>query len=298
MHPSHKWPGSFDVRIFFNTKYLKYFTKIISTINDINYDEYDLILCDDDRARNGVELIYKNKKCLMVGCSHGNRNLNPNEWHAVKHHKVAFDKCFTFGKKESLPYSIPGGIPSNDNLKKYSLEKKHILIICNFLGNRYCEFPIPFNRYFFDECGLKELQQKYNKKIIIKLKSRADEGGYKHNIKYLNEILPKELDYEILVDVEDDNKLISESFMVISAPSTMTFKPIQLQIPTAIINGSGQTGLFYDFKGLVELNKKQIINTLEDQLINPDKNFILNTIEGGLNFNSTKIFKNQIKQLI
>ncbi len=128
MHPSHKWPGSFDVRIFFNTKYLKYFTKIISTINDINYDEYDLILCDDDRARNGVELIYKNKKCLMVGCSHGNRNLNPNEWHAVKHHKVAFDKCFTFGKKESLPYSIPGGIPSNDNLKKYSLEKKHILI--------------------------------------------------------------------------------------------------------------------------------------------------------------------------
>ena len=86
--------------------------------------------------------------------------------------------------------------------------------------------------------------------------------------------------------------------MVISAPSTMTFKPIQLQIPTAIIKGSGQIGLFHDFKGLVELNKNKIVNTLEDQLIHPDKTFILNTIEGGLNFNSTEVFINQIKNLI
>jgi len=298
MHSSHIWPGSFDMRDIFHKKYLKYFTKIIPTINDINYSEYDLILCDDDRARNGVEQIYKNKKCLMVGSSHGNRNLNRDEWHAIKHYEIAFDKCFTFGKKESLSYAIPAGIPSNDKLKEYSLEKNHILVICNFLGNRHCEFKIPFNEHFFKECGLVELQQKYNKKIIIKLKSRADEGGYKHNIKYLNEILPKELDYRILVDVEDDNELISKSFMVISAPSTMTFKPIQLQIPTAIIKGSGQTGLFYDFKGLVGLNKNEIVNTLEDQLINPDKTFILNTIEGGLSFNSTEVFVDQIKNLI
>ena len=298
MNPNHKWSGDSDLRDLFDKKYLKYFKNIILNINNINYKEYDLILCDDDRARNGVEKIYKNKKCLMVGSSHGNRNLNRNEWHAIKHHKIAFDKCFTFGKKESLSYAIPAGIPSNDKLKEYSLEKNHILVICNFLGNRHCEFKIPFNEHFFKECGLVELQQKYNKKIIIKLKSRADEGGYKHNIKYLNEILPKELDYKVLVDVEDDNELISKSFMVISAPSTMTFKPIQLQIPTAIIKGSGQIGLFHDFKGLVELNKNKIVNTLEDQLIHPDKTFILNTIEGGLNFNSTEVFINQIKNLI
>jgi hypothetical protein len=298
MHSSHIWPGSFDMRDTFHKKYLKYFTKIIPTINDINYKEYDLILCDDDRARNGVEQIYKNKKCLMVGCSHGNRNLNHNEWHAMKHHKIAFDKCFTFGKKELLPHTMPGGIPSNDKLKEYSLEKNHILVICNFLGNRHCEFKIPFNEHFFKECGLVELQQKYNKKVIIKLKSRADEGGYKHNIEYLNSILPKKLNYEILVDVEDDNLLIAQSFMVISAPSTLAFKPIQLQIPTAIIKDSGQTGLFYDFKGLVELNKNSIITTLENQLITSDKDFIINTVEEGFDFKSTENFVNEIKKLI
>ena len=195
------------------------------------------------------------------------------------------DEIETYLRSESVAPSRP-----------FSLGESYISF--ETLNNEAKAAGIPFNEHFFKECGLVELQQKYNKKIIIKLKSRADEGGYKHNIKYLNEILPKELDYRILVDVEDDNELISKSFMVISAPSTMTFKPIQLQIPTAIIKGSGQTGLFYDFKGLVGLNKNEIVNTLEDQLINPDKTFILNTIEGGLSFNSTEVFVYQIKNLI
>ena len=297
MDPSHKWPGSFDTRILFDKEYLKYFTHIIPTINDIYYNEYDLILCDDNRLTKkwNSGYIFKNKMCPMIGCSHGNTDAN----YVNIHHNKAFNKCFVFGEKEKQPHTILGGIPSNDKLKKYSSEeKKHILVICNFLGNRHCEFKISFNKHFFNECGLLELQKRYNKKIIIKLKSRADEGGYKHNISYLNSILPKELDYEILVDVEDDNLLIAQSFMVISAPSTMAFKPLQLKIPTAIINGSGQTGLFYDFKGLVELNSNKIISTLEDQIINPDKDYILNTIEGGLNFNSTEVFVKKIKKLI
>ncbi len=298
MSPNYRWPGSFDLRDTFNEHYLNCFSKIIPNIDYINYNEYDLILCDDDRARNGVEKIYKNKKCLMIGCSHGNRELVHEHWHAIKHHKLAFDKCFVFGKKEKLPHSIFGGIPSNDDLKTYmSEEKKHILVICNILGNHPAKnsFKLSFDQHFFNECGLVELQQKYNKKIIIKLKSRTNEGGYKHNIEYLNNILPKGLDYEILVDVDNDNKLISQSFMVISSPSCLTFKPIQLKIPTAIIKGSGQTGLYSDFKGFVNLNKENIINTLEDQIINPDKDFIVNTIEGGLNFNSTEIFINNLK---
>ena len=48
----------------------------------------------------------------------------------------------------------------------------------------------------------------------------------------------------------------------------------------------------------VELNNNEIVSTLEDQLINPDKDFILNTIEGGLDFKSTEVFVNQIKKLI
>ena len=300
MNPNHKWSGDSDLRDLFDKKYLKYFKNIILNINNINYKEYDLILCDDDRARNGVEKIYKNKKCLMIGCSHGNRDLNHDSWHAIKHHKKAFDKCFIFGKKEILPHAILGGIPSNDNLKHYlNEEKKHILVICNILGNHpfHKEFKLSFNKHLFNNLGLIELQQKYNKKIIIKLKSRSNES-YKKNISYLEDILPKNLDYEILIDVEDDNKLIAQSFMVISSPSTMTLKSIQLNIPTAIIKDSGQTGLFYDFKGFVNLNKEEIINTLKNQLDKPDKDFILNTIEGGYNFTSTQIFNNNIKKLL
>ncbi len=298
MKPDRKWAGNIDLRNIFNSKYLKYFSNIIPSINDIDYSKYDLILCDDDRARNGVEKIYKNKQCLMIGCSHGNRDLNPNSWHAIKHHKVAFDKCFVFGKKETLPHSILGGIPSNDNLEKYiSEEKKHILVICNILGNHYAykEFKLCFNKHLFNNLGLLKLQRKYGKKIIIKLKSRSNED-YKRNIIYLKEILPKNLNYEILIDVKDDNQLISQSFMVISSPSTLAFKPIQLQIPTAIIKDSGANGLFYDFKGFVELKEKNILNTLEDQLKDPDEMFIKNTIEGGINFNSTKTFIKNLKK--
>ncbi len=300
MKPDHKWAGNVDLRNIFNSKYLKYFSNIVPSINDIDYSKYDLILCDDDRARNGVEKIYKNKQCLMVGCSHGNRDLNPNSWHAVKHHKVAFDKCFVFGKKETLPYALLGGIPSNDNLKSYLNEdKKHILVICNILGNHPArnEFKLCFDKHLFNNLGLLKLQQKYNKKIIIKLKSRSNES-YKRNITYLKEILPKNLNYEILIDIEDDNKLISQSFIVISSPSTLAFKPIQLQIPTAIIKDSGVNGLFYDFKGFVELGEKNILNTLKDQLKNPDKMFIKNTIEGGSDFTSKKVFLKNLKTVM
>jgi hypothetical protein len=301
MHPTSKWVGNLDMRKVFDKKYLKLFSKLILDLKDINYNEYDLILCDDDRARNGVEKVYKNRKCLMVGCSHGNRDLIKDKWHALKHHKVAFDKCFIFGKKEILPHSILGGIPSNDQLKDYEHnEKNHILIICNILGNHVArkEFKYCFNEHFFNNCGLLELQKEYNKKIIIKLKSRTNEKGYKHNIDYLNKILPEGLKYEILIDVEDDNKLVSESFMVISAPSTLTFKPIQLQIPTAVVKDSGQNGLFCDFKGFVNLNSEEIITTLKDQLVSPDLDFINNTIEGGVNFNSTNVFVNNLKQML
>jgi len=297
MNPKKPWPGNYDIRNKFETTYLEFFINEIKEIQKIDYNKYDLILCDDDRARNGVEMIYKNKKCLMVGCSHGNRDLNPNKWHAIKHYKKAFDKCFVFGEKETLPYSIPGGIPANDSLKKYlKKERKHILVICNFLGNRNCPFSVRFDKHFFKECGIKELQEKYNKKVLIKLKSREDEKGYKHNIEYLKSILPKELEYEIIVDVENDNLLIAQSYMVISAPSTLTLKSIQLNIPTVIIKNSGQNGLFSDFDGLLSLDKKSILKYFSSE--HNYENFLKNTLSGGLNFNSIGLYLENIKNLM
>ena len=81
-----------------------------------------------------------------------------------------------------------------------------------------------------------------------------------------------------MYDVEDDNKLIAQSVEVYSAPSTLALKPIQLGIPTTLIPGTGQTGIFYDYE--------------------TNENFIEDTLEGGKDFNSTQCFLNYIKGCI
>ena len=214
---------------------------------------------------------------------------------------VVFDKCFVFGNKDIIDDScIPSGIPSNDRLVNYiGKVRKHILIIVNFLGNRQSPFKVNFDNRLFNGLNLLELQRYFNLPIVIKLKSRADEGGYSKNIKYLNSILPKGLDYEIKVDVLDDNKLIAESVCVISAPSTLAFKSIQLCIPTIIIKDSGQIGSFYDFDGLFCVDNldtnylKGEFNGLTDYL-----QWITSSIEGGVNFNSTQTTVKRLNELL
>ena len=96
-----------------------------------------------------------------------------------------------------------------------------------------------------------------------------------------------------------DNKLISDSFIVFSAPSVMAFKPIQKGIPTILLNGYGQTGLFYDYTGLVNLDTQIIFDEIQRQYTNgKEKEFVLNTIKGGIDFSSTEKYVNVIKGLI
>ena len=137
--------------------------------------------------------------------------------------------------------------------------------------------------------------------IIFKLKSRQDEGigGYKRNENYLNFILPDKLDYKILCDYEDIDTLVSESKIVISAPSTLAYKPIQLGIPTILIKNSGQLGNFGEFRGLVELDKEKVKNKIDEMIENPkDVDFIENTVEGGLDFKSTEVFIKEVRRYI
>ena len=101
---------------------------------------------------------------------------------------------------------------------------------------------------------------------IVKLKSRADHPDSQSDFDYLDNILPSDLDYEVIMDIEDDNKMMSDSFIVISAPSTLAFKSIQKGIPTVLLNGYGQIGNFYDFKGVVDLNTQKIFDEIERQL--------------------------------
>ena len=192
---------------------------------------------------------------------------------------------FVFGRKEvKHDHQIPAGIPANDILKTYSnTEKKHILVIISYLGHEgqistgNGTFFKLFDKQVFDSIDLLSLQQQSGYPVVIKLKSRIGLNMQK-NKQYLNSILPKSLDYSIVYDVEDDNKLIAQSVEVYSAPSTLALKPIQLGIPTTLIPGTGQTGIFYDYE--------------------TNKNFIRDTLEGGKDFNSTQYYMEYIKQCI
>lgn len=305
MDPSWKWPGSDDLRKYFDKDYLHYFDKVYNNI-DIDYSKYDLIITDDNRQYNGLEEIYNRRKCLVLACSHGNSE-HRYETHGIN---VSFDGCFVFGNKEvNEDYHIPAGIPANDKLQRYkSIDKQHILVIINYLGNagkisyklanayKPTTYFKLFDREVFDNIDLLHLQKKYNKPVVIKMKSRSQtDTNIKKDTDYLASILPKDLDYTVLYDVEDDNKMIAESEIVIGAPSTLSLKPIQLGIPTALILGSGQTGLFYDYCGLVEANTADIHRVFDKE---PDYRFIKETLQGGLSFNSTEYYLDYIKQIL
>lgn len=293
MAPSHKWVGDSDLRLRFDEVYGKYFKNTF--YDECDSSKYDLIISDDNRlsSKTGLNKIYKQKKSPMLACTHGNGD-NP---YLIEGYKNVFDKCFVFGEKEKqFEYCIPIGIPSNDELKNYqNSEKKHILIIVNFLGNRQSPFKVNFDKKFFEKIDILSLQKEYNLPVVLKLKSRADEGGFKHNVKYLEDILPESLNYRILVDVENDNQLISESKIVISAPSTLAFKSIQLGIPTVLIDNSGQVSNFYDYDGLFDINKD--FKTYLKEYTRKEE-FIKNTITGGLHFNSTLLMLDEIKKLL
>ncbi len=292
MSSSYQWTGDRDLRNEFDLKYLKYFTKVF----DSKYEslDYDLIICDDNRdsVKTPLKEIYKKSKCKVVSCYHG----NGSDAEVERNFKKVFDHCFVFGEKDNkFEWTIPGGIPSNDLLKHYQhVVKKHILVIVNFLGNRMSPEKVNFDEAFFSNSNLIELQRYYNLPIVIKLKSRADEGIYLKNVQYLNSII-KNLTYEIVVDTEDDNKLIAESACVISAFSTLAFKSIQLGIPTVLIKDSGPIGTFGDYDGIFKLQ-----DNFQNYLLSYSKksDFIKSTIEGGDSFSSTEIMVEQITNII
>ena len=113
---------------------------------------------------------------------------------------------------------------------------------------------------------------------------------------------------EIIMDIEDDNKLISDSFIVISAPSTMALKSIQKGIPTVVLGDDrgrpswedyGQVGCFGDYKGLISLNTQKIFDEIGRQhKEGKQEEFIRNTIEGGIDYTSTEKYINNIRKLL
>ena len=314
MSDEMNWYGDDDPRQTFHSLYDNYFDNIYDAgfestnvnpsplLNNIDINKYDLILYDDDRKRHGIGELYnrvKQHNVPMVGCIHG----AGVGFGSDRFGKIS-DKLFVFGEKDHRENDYNEnifkiGIPSNDVLKHYRRLNNHILVVVNYLGNRNCPYPIQVDREYIEKTGLGELQKEFNRKIVFKLKSRLDHPYPQKDIDYLNSIV-YDLDCEIIMDCEDNNKLIADSLIVISAPSTLSFKSIQLGIPTILIKGSGESkGHFVDFKGLVDLDTQVIFDEIERQDNNgKDKDFILDTIEGGIDFSSTEKFIKEVENII
>ena len=298
MRPDYVWPGDKDIRYdFFNTHRDK-FNLIFDGGHPIDKlpepFDYEFIIYDDNRDSHNIQLVYSNSKGPVFANNHG----NTDQGHAYHHDLHAYDYSFVFGKDDvKQKFNIPAGIPSNDALINYKdVKKKHVLIICNFLGNRNTVLGMKAqDKEFFDDLNLKEINRIYNLPVVIKLKSRVDERNHKANFDYLDSIIDPEVDYKVIIDVEDDNKLIAESAAVISPASTLAFKPIQLGIPTAIVLGHGQTGTLKKYPYLCQPN--EVIEYLSKYNFDDTKEFIENAIEGGLTFNSTEIMFQKIKDV-
>lgn len=302
-----KWYGDKDLRVVFDDKYKNYINNTYYKIP--NLDNYDLILMDDDRPRNGLKEIYDKVSVPVISHQHGSGNMKNILPNLRMKDRISWDYITVFGNNEKQKYIeqkgnefskriLSSGIPCNDALKNYKKTNNHILVIVNFLGNRSAPFK-RFDKKTFRKLGLSELQKKYDKEIVIKIKSRADHANPQSDFNYLNDILPSDLNYKIIMDTEDDNKLISDSFIVISAPSTLALKSIQKGIPTVLLKDYGQVGCFDGYQGLLNLDTQQIFSELERQYNQgKDENFVRNTVEGGLDFTSTEKYINNVRKLI
>lgn len=326
--------GDIDFRKIFHNKYGKFFDNIYDgttssiesmgardaqpsqTILDLDVKKYDMIFYDDNRSRHGMWSLYNRKRsdCIMIANTHCNSSLNPqknitpieghqNGNYIVDNYKKVFDYCFVHGDVErdaydNKDYIITGGIPSNDELKYYDRTNDFILVIVNFLGNSNCPYRLSFDEVLFKNINLLEIQKRYNKKVIFKTKSRANHSSLMADHNYIHSIMPTELDFNIITDFEDNNQLICGASLIIGSTSMLSFKPIQKGIPTVLTNNTGCVGSFRDYRSLVDVDKNFVDKVDIEMNLDRDVNFIKNTIEGGLEFNSTKSYLEKIKNLM
>lgn len=307
------WVGDIDERLLFIETYKEYIQNIIigpgvkfhgDSISEdlssyVDTSKYSVVIFDDNRLMSEFNIPnlyneFKKYNTVVIGNSHGNE-----EYRDYPALGKTYDKMFTFGYKEKyILYEnfdidsknlLEGGIPTNDRLKNYQKNNRHILVITNYLGNRSSSFPISFDTSFVEKSGLKKLSTDLNLPIVVKQKARLDDPDYIKNVNYIKSILDCHVVTSNGIETE---QLIADSAIVISSLSTLAFKPIQMQIPTVLINGTGQIGNFYDYDGLVDLDYNQISSYLKSY--KPSSTFIKNTLKGGEIFNSSYYYTQEV----
>ena len=314
------WNGDSDPRVVDMEKYKVYCKNIINgpgfrfhgdrfsdDLNDwVDVQDFPLIIFDDCKEMPELKMpaLYRKAKengCLVIGNHHGNQEFNESGIFGHNGMKKSFDKIFVFGEKEKQIFSqvfdtndvLVGGIPANDSMFELYYEHqtsigyvdKHILVIPNFLGNRSHPFSRALDEQFVRDTQLEQMSQEYGLPIVTKIKSRLDDPNREKNIEYVMDLIPNG---KVVVDSDDINTLVANSNVVVSALSTLAFKPIQFGKRTIVIEGTGQVGNFYDYNYLVdptEVNMIEIVNSFEQ-----DREFIKTTLAGGIDFCAKNIY--------
>jgi len=299
-----------EINVF---KYLKFYTGVFNDI--LKRDYYNLVILDNNShiKRMGLGIIYRHfaeQKIPYIGCPHGNREYN--NYKVFKRVGKLFDYSFIFGEKEkrelikvdkkynhNVDRVFPAGIPANDALKNYSRNSKYILVIPNFTKRPPKRGITKNQKVFtidtFNDLRLAELSEKYNCPIIIQEKYRLfyEDDSLRKSLKKYKRIV------KFISVREDDNKLIADANCVISAPSTLTFKPIQMGVPTVILKKFGMHGNFGDFPGLINPNYKEMKRSFEKQKKEGRMtDFIRDMLAGGVEYNSTELYIDYINKVL
>ena len=91
--------------------------------------------------------------------------------------------------------------------------------------------------------------------------------------------------------------MVSQAHSVIGISSTLCFKPIQMGIPTVVLDGGNFIGSFENFIGFCKLNEAH--EKIETQLkTGRDTSYIENILEGGVDYNSIEKYTSEIKRIV
>lgn len=276
----------------------------------VSGNKYDLVILDDNKMKAGwgtPSLCQHMRKQgnTIIGSPHGNTEFNlyglDDKFNDI------LDFTFVFGQTEKnnlVPGPnnsklIPAGIPSNDCLNNYQIENEYILVFVSYVDSQNSQKKnkngyLPFNEDAFLESGLLDIQKREGLPILVKEKSR-----FKKGLEYSLKGLEKYNGVSVIMDHENNNRLIAGSKCVVAAPSTLAFKSIQMGIPTVLLENFGMTGNFNSFEGLSPLDKVSVQEKIYNQLENGKcSDFIERTLTGGLEFNSTEIHLQAIQEVL
>lgn len=289
-----------DVR---DQKFCKESISLISTLCQ-KHNVRNIVL--DDSRINKFNLFLgdfcKNNGIMLFANAHGNTDqIYLDETYALS--KPFYNKLFVFGNREVIDFKkfsndsfLPGGIPENDTIQKYSKSEQQITIIVNRVNVEGQPNERLFDSTTINEMNLGKLQETYNLPVVFKLKNRMSED-LNMDVALLKKSIPSNINFKIVTDVDDEIEFLSKSKIILTYGSTMVFKSLQLMIPTIVFKELGQVGLFSSYKGTVSLGENyfSIIEKLNEDYL---KFFLQSVLEGSTTFNATCLYSDLLKNNI